>query len=595
MRARLAVAVTAVIGASLLVSAGPAQAALTVANTNDSGPGSLRQTVAEAGPGETINLPAGTYTLTSGPLKLTKSVTLAGAGSSGTILRSGGAFRVIEAVGAFDATITDLTIREGNVTGSSPQSGSAIYAKELNLTLQRLVVAGNIANANGTAGNSGGIVQGGVLYFVGKSLNVFESSVEGNTITANGGSGAEGGVVQAGVLFGVGTVTIRDSSLSGNRIEARGGQGAPSTEQNGGVIQAGVTLLVPGEPPGPTNISDSTLGSNVIDAGGGPGGSGGVVQAGALLAVPGKAPLNMSNTTVAANVSRSQGTPEDGIIQGGALLVVTESGFPATVLDSTIAANSSETSNPAATAGGVLIGGEARFGNTIIANPVGPAGSENCGVGSPETKVISLGFNIESLNQCGFHAAGDQINTNPLLGPLQSNGGATQTMAPALTSPAIDQGGSFGVSTDQRGIIRPIDLPTVPNSAAAGADGSDVGAVEFQPSNAFTLGKLKRNKKKGTATLTVLLPAPSVGTLTLSGKGLKTQTAAIAGQGEVKLKVALSSKKLRKKLRKKGRRIVGINVTFAPTGYSAATQSRKAKLIKKKRKHKKRHPKHGKR
>ena len=125
-------------------------------------------------------------------------------------------------------------------------------------------------------------------------------------------------------------------------------------------------------------------------------------------------------------------------------------------------------------------------------------------------------------------------------------------MAPALGSPAIDQGRSFGLTADQRGIVRPIDLPSIPNSAAAGADGSDVGAVELQPSNAFTLGKLTRNKKKGTARLSVLLPSPSAGTLTLSGKGLKTQTAAIAGQTEVKLLVALSSKKLKKAAAQKG-------------------------------------------
>jgi hypothetical protein len=237
----------------------------------------------------------------------------------------------------------------------------------------------------------------------------------------------------------------------------------------------------------------------------------------------------------------------------------------------------------------VLIGGEARFGNTIVANSVGPRGSENCAPTTGESKIVSLGFNIESLDECGFKGPGDQIRKDPLLGPLQPNGGPTQTMAPALGSPAIDQGRSFGTASDQRGVIRPIDLPTVPNSAAAGADGSDVGAFELQPSNAFTLGKLTRNKKKGTATLAVILPQPSAGTLALSGKGLTTQTLAIAGQTEVKLKVAIASKNLRKALRKKGKRKVGINVTYAPTGNSAATQSRKAKLV---RKHRKRHRKH---
>ena len=171
MRLRHAVAIAASAVATMLVSAGPAQAALTVANTNDSGAGSLRQTVAEAGTGETINLPAGTYTLTSAPLKLTRSVTLAGAGSSGTILRSGGPFRVLEGSGPFDATIRDLTITNGNVTEPVAR-GAAILAVEVNVTLQRVVVTGNFANANGGPGVAGGVVQGGILYVVGRTFNL---------------------------------------------------------------------------------------------------------------------------------------------------------------------------------------------------------------------------------------------------------------------------------------------------------------------------------------------------------------------------------------------------------------------------------------
>ena len=48
-----------------LALAGTAQAAPTVTNTNDSGPGSLRQAIAEAAPGETIAVPAGDYQLTA--------------------------------------------------------------------------------------------------------------------------------------------------------------------------------------------------------------------------------------------------------------------------------------------------------------------------------------------------------------------------------------------------------------------------------------------------------------------------------------------------------------------------------------------------
>jgi hypothetical protein len=160
-------------------------------------------------------------------------------------------------------------------------------------------------------------------------------------------------------------------------------------------------------------------------------------------------------------------------------------------------------------------------------------------------------------------------------------------MAPASNSPAIDQGASSGLTTDQRGVVRPIDFPSIPNSAAAGADGSDIGAYELQPSNALRLGKLKRNKKKGTATLIVFLPQPSVGSLTLAGKGLKTQSATITGQAQVKLKV-IGRRKVKKALRKRGRRKVQINVTYSPTANTPATATRKAKLVRKRKKHRKR-------
>ena len=48
---------------------------------------------------------------------------------------------------------------------------------------------------------------------------------------------------------------------------------------------------------------------------------------------------------------------------------------------------------------------------------------------------------------------------------------------PEIGSPLIDQGNSFGVSTDQRGFARPIRFPQI--AAPAGGDGSDIGAVEY--------------------------------------------------------------------------------------------------------------------
>jgi hypothetical protein len=70
--------------------------------------------------------------------------------------------------------------------------------------------------------------------------------------------------------------------------------------------------------------------------------------------------------------------------------------------------------------------------------------------------MTSLGYNISSDNASGdLTGPGDQINTNPMLGPLQKNGGPTFTHALLPSSPAIDTGDpSFTPPPlyDQRGL-----------------------------------------------------------------------------------------------------------------------------------------------
>src|SRR5581483_10746624 len=58
-------------------------ATITVTNTNDSGAGSLRQAIADAMPGDTINFSVtGAITLTSGALGITKNLTIQGPGAN---------------------------------------------------------------------------------------------------------------------------------------------------------------------------------------------------------------------------------------------------------------------------------------------------------------------------------------------------------------------------------------------------------------------------------------------------------------------------------------------------------------------------------
>ena len=87
----------------------------------------------------------------------------------------------------------------------------------------------------------------------------------------------------------------------------------------------------------------------------------------------------------------------------------------------------------------------------------------------------------------GWGARCSRVNGLPptLLGPLANNGGPTQTRALLAGSPAIDKGSPTNdpitgapITTDQRGLPRPVDDPTIPN--ASGGDGSDIGAFEAQ-------------------------------------------------------------------------------------------------------------------
>jgi hypothetical protein len=58
-------------------------ATITITNTNDSGPGSLRQALADANDGDTINFAVtGTIGLTSGEVLVEKSVTISGPGAT---------------------------------------------------------------------------------------------------------------------------------------------------------------------------------------------------------------------------------------------------------------------------------------------------------------------------------------------------------------------------------------------------------------------------------------------------------------------------------------------------------------------------------
>ena len=130
----------------------------------------------------------------------------------------------------------------------------------------------------------------------------------------------------------------------------------------------------------------------------------------------------------------------------------------------------------------------------------------------------------------------------------------------------------------------------------AGGDTGDVGAfrlilanpssVAGAPSNAFSFGKVTRNKNKGTATLPVTVPGP--GQLVLAGnriKGARLGRGAVAGRavsgpGVVNLTIR-ARRDFRKKLKEDGKLVVKAKTTYTPAGGTEQnTQTKRIKLIK---------------
>jgi hypothetical protein len=109
------------------------------------------------------------------------------------------------------------------------------------------------------------------------------------------------------------------------------------------------------------------------------------------------------------------------------------------------------------------------------------------------------------------------------------------------------------------------------------ASGSGYASVFSTTANAFSFGKVKRNKRKGTAKLAVNVPGP--GELDLARtKKVKPQGKRAPAEGEVKLAVK-PRRKSRRALRKKGKAKVGAEVTYTPDGGEPNTNSKRIKLI----------------
>jgi hypothetical protein len=158
-----------------------------------------------------------------------------------------------------------------------------------------------------------------------------------------------------------------------------------------------------------------------------------------------------------------------------------------TLTNSTLSGNTST-----GVGGGIGVGsGTASVKNTIIAGNTGAASAPDLAhTGSFTSQGYNLIGKVDGSQGFTNNVNNDQVGTSatpldPKLGPLQNNGGPTFTQALLTGSPAIDKGAAATdpatgspITTDQRGLTRPLDDPSIPN--ASGGNGSDIGSFEEQ-------------------------------------------------------------------------------------------------------------------
>jgi hypothetical protein len=158
-----------------------------------------------------------------------------------------------------------------------------------------------------------------------------------------------------------------------------------------------------------------------------------------------------------STLSGNQSSTSNPALDGGGAIDQWGTSPSATIVNSTIVSNTAVTIN-VARSGIWLENGTLTIQNSIVA---GNSVTNNVKVESSAI-FTSLGYNLTNSGVgTPFTATTDLANTNPLLGPLQNNGGASWTHALLPGSPAIDRipfgvnGCGTSLTTDQRGQPRP--------------------------------------------------------------------------------------------------------------------------------------------
>jgi len=406
----------------------------------------------------------------SGTITLTAEIVIAADtsidGSGQTVTLSGNhAVRVFTVNSGVTLNLNRLTVADGSAI-----YGGGIYNEGGTLNVNNSTFSGNTAGGAGFNSKGGGGIYNsryGTLtvsnstfsgnsagdYSGGGGIDNYIGTVSVNNSTFSGNSAIRGGGIHS--VFG--TLTVSNSTFSGNSTGAFVGNGGGITLDGGTLTvnnstfsgnSANVGGSIYNSDFGAVEVSNSTFSGNDAFASGG----------GIWNNYDGA--LTVSNSTFSGNSANSGG----GIYNGnGGTVSVSNSTFSANsarfggdgggIFNRNGTLNVSNSTFYDNTAGGGLggaIGNHAAvtLQNTIVANSLT---GNNC-----YGTITDGGGNLSYPD-----TTCPGINSNPVLGPLQNNGGPTHTMALGPGSAALDAANDAICAAppvnnlDQRGIGRP--------------------------------------------------------------------------------------------------------------------------------------------
>jgi hypothetical protein len=447
-------------------------ATLTVTTAADSGPGSLRQTIADAAPGDTIDFGVTGVITLAAQLGIDKDLTITGPGAADLAISGNGKVRVMR-IAYGSVHITGLTIRYGKASGNDGGGG---ISNAGTLTMRDCTLYGNTVS-DLTVGDYTYFGVGGGLY------NAGEATLERCQITDNV-AGTAGAVFSGSTWDGGGTAnlvltdcllqsnsvryvaaavmsfdkaTLTRCKLYSNRIPGSGYDGST-------LFNFGTALLRDCEL---RNNSGNCYCAGIENVGYleavGCTVSGTVAQ---RAAVNNFSVARLTNCTIASN--SAQGSETAGGVQSVGLFrsAIT------TITNCTIAGNAGATGAAAAVYAGIL--GPGLTSSVYLRNTILTRRSPTPSIlVASAGKVESQGYNLASDAPAALSQASDRRGLDPLLGPLADNGGPVRTQTLLPGSPAADAGSpSVFPATDSRGFARPCDCD------ADGVARSDIGAFE---------------------------------------------------------------------------------------------------------------------